>query len=284
MAEMIEIRDRTRIDLLTAVRVDLSSHGEDSFDVTLVARDGQRLKANGRSLATWSPVVRALLVSNCLDSDIFVLLPDFDSRTISRVVELLEMRWEKEEEVMITQVMHSLLKCFGTDLGELEPVRKYEEVCLICDLCDERISNVMKHMEAEHGDLVLTATEMESFCKPLVKTEDVEEVSESMWANLKWEDIKIEVEEAAIEDLEVRDGEKEEHVKVVHNQNSKAKKASSPGKTTKCPRCGLSFKDRTILRRHVGVVHFDVELLAKAEGMFEGAKCSQCGKMCSKNL
>ena len=60
MVEMIEISDRTRSDLFKAVRADLSNHGEDSFDVTLVAGDGERLKISGRLLGTWSPVMRPL--------------------------------------------------------------------------------------------------------------------------------------------------------------------------------------------------------------------------------
>ena len=286
MVEMIEISDRSRSDLFKAVRADLSNHGEDSFDVTLVAGDGERLKISGRVLGTWSPVVRPLLESN----DVSLFLPDFDSSSISRVVKLLEMRWEKEEEVTITQEMHSLLNCFGTDPGKMEPVRRCEEVCcLICDLCDERISNVMKHMKEEHGDLVLNSTEMQSFCRPAVKAENIKESEaneddrQSMWANLKWEDIKIEVEDVAIEDLEVRGANKEENVKVALKQNSKAK-VSPQVKTIKCPKCGLSFKNRITLKRHVGVVHFDAELMAKAEGMFEGEKCALCEKICSNKF
>ena len=290
MAEMVEFSERTRRDLFSAVRADLRNHSKDSFDVALVSGDHQRLRANGRLLATWSPLVRALLVSNCLANDLSVFLPDFDLSTISRVVELLEMGWEKEEEMTITQEMNCLLKCFGTDLGKMEPVRskRCEEVCLICDLCDERISNVMKHMEVEHGDLVLTPTEMENFCRPLVKEEDVKESEadgddrQSMWANLRWENVKIEVEDVAIEDLEVGDVEKEEHLNVAQKQ--KKAKVFTKRKPIKCPKCGLSFKNTVTLKRHVGVVHFDAELMAKAEGMFEGAKCSQCGKTCSNKF
>ena len=288
MAEMVEISDRIRRDLFTAVRADLRNHGEDSFDVTLVAGDGQRLSTSGRLLATWSPLVRAVLESNFLADHLSVFLPDFHSSTISRVVELLEMGWEKEEEMTITQEMDCLLKCFGTDPGKMEPVRRCEEVCLICELCDERISNVTKHMEIEHRDLVLTPTEMESFCRPLVKEEDAKEseadreASQSMWANLKWEDVKIEVEDVAIGDLEVRYAKEEENV--AHKHKQKKVKAFGKRKTIKCPKCGLCFKNTITLKKHVGVVHFDAELMAKAEGMFEGAKCSQCGKICSNKF
>ena len=281
MGEMIEISDRTRTDLFTAVRVDLSNPGENSFAVTLVARHGERLEASGRLLTTWSPAMRALLALNTFEPDIFVFLPDFDSGTIGKVLELLEMRWEEEEEVVITQEMVNLLNCFCTDPGKMEPLSSCGEVC--CDLCDERISNVRKHMENEHGDLVLSSTEMQSFCRPVVKAEyegSEGNGDQSMLVNLEWQDIKIEVEETAIEDLEIGDAG-ESFEKMAQQQNSKDK---SQGKSSRCPRCALSFKNRPTLKRHIGAVHFEAELMAKADWMFEGEKCSQCGKMCRKKF
>ena len=169
MAKMVQIRSGKRDDLLSAVQADLRLGG-DLLDVTLVAGDGGRIKAKCKMLTTWSPVVRVLLATSG-NWDKVVFFPDFDSRTINEVLEVLEMEWEEKEEVNITQEMRCLLACFGIDLGQLEPVRSCEE-------------------------------------------ETTAEDSQDCWANVKWQDIKIEVEDPVIEDLEVNDIERVEPMKV----------------------------------------------------------------------
>ena len=118
---MVQISSGNRNGLLSAVQADLR-FGGDLLDVTLVAGDGGRIKAKCKMLTTWSPVVRVLLATSG-NWDKVVFFPDFDSRTINEVLEVLEMEWEEKEEVNITQEMRCLLACFGIDLGQLEPAR-----------------------------------------------------------------------------------------------------------------------------------------------------------------
>ena len=233
MAKMVEIRSSNRNDLLSAVRADLRL-GDDLLDVTLVAGDGGRIKAKCKMLTTWSPVVRVLLATSG-NWDKVVFLPDFDSRTINKMLEVLEMEWEEKEEVNITREMSCLLTCFGIDLGQLEPARSCEE-------------------------------------------ENTAEDSQDCWANVKWQDIKIEVEDPVIEDLEVKDIEKVEPMKIPQRST---KKTSSKDK---CSKCGLTFNNRSLLKRHISLVHFEVEVLLKAWEMFLGDKCALCGKICDTKL
>ena len=81
-----------------------------------------------------------------------------------------------------------------------------------------------------------------------------------------------------IEDLQVNDIERVEPMKVPERSTKKTSQKD------KCSKCGLTFKNRSLLKRHISLVHFEVEVLLKASEIFLGDKCSLCGKICDTKL
>ena len=147
-------------ELFTSVRNDLAS---ECTDVTLVCSDGKRLESQSRLLNFLSPLLRSISV----ESSQLLLLPDFSSRTVAGVVDLLK-RKEGEEMIKLTRQQIDLLSCLGVQLTNIEEVVSGSESgqlgTLVCDLCDKKVMNAMEHM-LEHSQEVghLSPSEVDSF-------------------------------------------------------------------------------------------------------------------------
>ena len=147
-------------ELFTSVRNGLTS---ELTDVTLVCSDGRRLEAQSRLLNFLSPLLRSISV----ESSQLLLLPDFSTRTVAGVVDLLK-RKEGEEMIKLTRQQIDLLSCLGVQLTNIEEVVSGSESgqlgTLVCDLCDKKVMNAMEHM-LEHSQEVghLSPSEVDSF-------------------------------------------------------------------------------------------------------------------------
>ena len=186
----IEFVKMMRAEVFSAVRTELNS--EDSSGVTLVCKDGQSVRAGARVLTTWSPVIRQLLPGL---ENATIFLPHFSAMTATKVVEMLSMRWEKEGETNITMEMIDFLACIGINPGKVEAKMvspEEEEVCFLCDLCDETMADVETHMREEHGDIDLAISEMKGFCRPRPKVENIKKEKESDSNLINWANIKME--------------------------------------------------------------------------------------------
>ena len=188
MTKSIELGKMMREEVFSAVMTELNS--KDSSGVTLVCKDGESVRTSARVLATWSPVIRQLLPSL---ENATIFLPHFSAVTATKVMEMLSMRWEKEGETNITMEMIDFLACIGINPGKVEAKMvspEEEEVCFLCDLCDETMADVETHMREEHGDIDLAISEMKGFCRPTTPKVKKEQESHSNlinWANIKME-------------------------------------------------------------------------------------------------
>ena len=237
MATIIESRKVMREAMFAAVRAETSF--EDSFGVTLVCEDGATLRTGLRVLKTWSSVVRQV-VSNLETATIF--LPNFSEATVAKVVELLSMSWEEAGVVDLTMEMIDLLASLGINPGKVE-AKKVEEVCFVCDLCDETTTAVERHMREEHGDIGLTTSEMKGFCKPALKVENIKKASSKVvnLANIKMEPTTF---------IDINDEKDSSQAKVKVGRVGKTSKRRKSSEVKSMPRCLVKLSScRDLIRK-----------------------------------
>ena len=241
MATIIESGKVMREAMFAAVRAETSF--EDSFGVTLVCEDGATLRTGLRVLKTWSSVVRQV-VSNLETATIF--LPNFSEATVAKVLELLSMSWEEAGVVDLTMEMIDLLASFGINPGKVEAKKvEEEEVCFVCDLCDETTTAVERHMREEHGDIGLTTSEMKGFCKPVLKVENFNKASSKVvnWANIK-------MEPTTFVDVNDEKDSSQAKVKVKVGRVGKTSKRRKSSEVKSMPRCLVKLSScRDLIRK-----------------------------------
>ena len=251
MTKSIEFGKMMREEVFSAVRTELNS--EDSSGVTLVCKDGQSVRAGARALTTWSPLIRQLLTSL---ENATIFLPNFSAATATEVMEMLSMRWEKEGETNITMEMIDFLACIGINPGKVEAkmvIPEEEEVCFLCDLCDETMADVETHMREEHGDIDLAISEMKGFCRPTPKLENIKKEKESQSNLINWANIKMEPTPFVDFSFQEFNGEQREDKKgKIKVKGSRVKKVQRRKKSElkSMPRCDVKLNScRDLIRK-----------------------------------